>query len=140
MKFTEHINGLQHVGIPAVDLDETAAFLVSMGFEITRREVQPNRQPVVFMRLKDLVLEVYQTSDSIESSGKINHLALDVKGIHDLYNGLTANGWTALEGNVCFLPFWDNGIVYFTIQGPGELRLEFCQKLTLQDIKEIQAD
>ena len=35
----------------------------------------------------------------------------------------------AMQDEIHFLPFWDNGVRFFTIKGPNEEKIEFSQFL-----------
>jgi hypothetical protein len=34
-----------------------------------------------------------------------------------------------LDQQVNGLPFWENGVKFFTIEGPNKEKIEFCEKL-----------
>jgi hypothetical protein len=38
-------------------------------------------------------------------------------------------GLALCDDHVNFLPFWENGVRFFTVTGPDMERIEFCQKL-----------
>ena len=38
-------------------------------------------------------------------------------------------GLTMLDDEIHGLPFWANGVKFFTVEGPNGEKVEFCQKL-----------
>lgn len=124
---SENIAGLQHIGIPCKDINETAEFYCMLGFT-KAFETTNNGQPVCFLKLGSLILETYQ-DEIIGSTGAINHFCLDVKNIEEAYKTASEMHLNMCDQNIQFLPFWDNGVRFFTITGPNNERIEFCQKL-----------
>ena len=121
--------GLQHIGIPTINYDETLHFYDKLGFRAVLTTMQPDGGRVAFLQLKKLVLEVYETKRVSHMSGAIDHIAVDVINIELVYQKMTAKGFPAIEGEIKTLPFWDNGVRYFTILGPNHEKVEFSQKL-----------
>ena len=37
-------------------------------------------------------------------------------------------GYTILSDGMEKLPFWENGVAFFIIQGPNQERIEFCER------------
>ena len=59
----------------------------------------------------------------------IDHIAIDVKDIEKVYEMVTAAGLNTTKDTVHFLPFWENGVRFFTIKGPNRENVEFSQYL-----------
>lgn len=127
MKLTDNITGLQHIGIPTKDMDKTKAFYQSLGFEIALETVYQGDR-VVFLKLHALIVETYESDQANPVYGAINHLSLNVLDVDDVYRQVTELGYKAVEGPAQ-LPYWTNGIKYFTIEGPNKERVEFSQYL-----------
>ena len=54
----------------------------------------------------------------------------DVKNIEDLFQVVKEAGtFKMLDQQVNGLPFWENGVKFFTIEGPNKEKIEFCEKL-----------
>ena len=123
-----YINGLQHIGVPTGDFAATVAFYESLGFEIKYQTVN-NGDQVAFLGRGTCVIETYEYSDPANANGAVDHIALDVTDIQAVYDELTARGHQALEGSIQSLPFWANGVKYFTILGPNHEKVEFSQYL-----------
>ena len=122
--------GVQHIGIPVSDIDRTIEFYKSLGFEpalIT--ENKPANERVAFLRLGNLIIEAYGNKITEKRSGAIDHIALDVKNIDKLYEQIRKDGHRIVEEKVMSLPFWENGVKFFTILGPDNEKVEFCEKL-----------
>lgn len=120
-----NITGLQHIGIPCKNIEETAKFYEKLGF--TRAfETVNNGQNVCFLKLKDLIIETYQ-EEIIGKSGAINHFCLDVKDIDKAFSEAKDMKLSMCENRITFLPFWENGVRFFAVTGPNNERIEFCQ-------------
>lgn len=121
---------LQHIGVSTSNQKQTLTFFEAMGFSRFYESINPvNAAPVVFMRLDDIVLEVYSQQDSISSPGVIDHIAVTVNDIDEKYAQVCTTEYGILEDGVKELPFWENGVRYFTVRGPCGEKLEFCQIL-----------
>lgn len=128
MDIKDYCTGVQHIGIPTNDMDATIRFYERLGFNIAL-EVMNGEERVVFLELQNLVIEAYQNNNAAMKSGAIDHIAIDVKQIDGLYKQIKAAGLDVLDAQVNSLPFWKNGIKYFTILGPNKEKIEFCEKL-----------
>ena len=130
MEIKENITGLQHIGIPTQDFQKTVKFFESLGFcEVLRTEVSESHQPVSFLKNGNLMMEVYASEKTAGETGAIDHIALDVKDIDAAYKAILQKGLILQEDQIGFLPFWENGIRYFTVVGPNGEKIEFCQRL-----------
>ena len=47
--------------------------------------------------------------------------------LKEQFNGIPTNDTT--NDTVHFLPFWENGVKFFTIEGPNKEKVEFSQYL-----------
>lgn len=127
---SRHITGLQHLGIPTADLPKSIHFYEGLGFQLIGRETNPtNNQPVAFLQFNNLVMELYGAEETADITGSIDHIALDVKNIEQLVETVRAEGYTCITDKIEPLPFWENGIRYFIIEGPSKERIEFCERL-----------
>ena len=54
---------------------------------------------------------------------------LDVTDIERVYAEVSNLGYHELEEGIQFLPFWNHGVRFFTIQGPNSEKVEFSQML-----------
>lgn len=122
------ITGIQHIGIPTKKFEETKAFFGRLGF-VPAFETINDGDAVVFMRLENLTVEIYESDEVAGCIGAIEHVALDVKDIEATYQWICAEGMNTMDDEIHFLPFWDNGVRYFTIKGPNEEKIEFSQYL-----------
>lgn len=120
--------GIQHIGIPSNNIEETVSFFESLGFSKIYSTVN-HTEKVCFLVLKNLIIETYENNQAQMISGAIDHIAIDVTDIEDTYKYVTTLGYKAIEKDIQFLPFWENGVKYFTITGPDMEKIEFSQKL-----------
>lgn len=122
--------GLQHIGIPTNDLDATVDFYEKLGFKTalaTKNEAADER--VTFLKLNDLVIEVYENNQALLKDGAIDHIAFNVEDIEEALQEVKDLNIPLLVGEPQFLPFWENGIKYFIAEGPNKERIEFSQYL-----------
>ena len=62
-------------------------------------------------------------------SGAVDNIALDVKDIEKTYELINQEGLNTTQDTIHFLPFWENGVKFFTIEGPNKEKVEFSQYL-----------
>lgn len=125
-----YVNGIQHIGIPTNDLKKTVAFFESLGFEVVfEKYLENTNEDVRFLRLGDVTVETYQNGKASMRYGAVDHVCLNVTDIEAVYEKVTALGYPALEDGIQFLPFWENGVRFFTIEGPDKEKVEFGQIL-----------
>ena len=120
--------GIQHVGIPTKDMNTTKKFYEALGFEAAFETVNDGMR-VCFLKMHNLVMEVYESEDAVGKIGAIEHVAIDVTDIEQVYKEICDKNMNTLQDEIHFLPFWDNGVRFFTIKGPNEEKIEFSQFL-----------
>jgi lactoylglutathione lyase len=126
----DHVKGLQHLGLPTNDIEKTIAFYAGLGFEVAHRTIdKPANVPVAFLRLKNVTIETYQNNEAAMANGAIDHIALDVDDVDAVFKEISKGGYTMLHKEVQFLPFWEHGVRFFTIEGPNHEKIEFGQML-----------
>lgn len=127
MSILTYATGIQHIGLPTADMAKTLDFYKDMGFEIAW---QSENGRVAFLKFKNLVIETYQTPQAAGKPGAIEHMCLDVSDIEATYAVAREKGYEICQpGEIKDLPFWSNGVKFFTIMGPNAEKIEFCQKL-----------
>lgn len=130
MKLKEQVNGIQHIGIPTNDIEATIEFYEKLGFEIALRTMNEEaNEKVAFLKLQNLVIETYENRAARMESGAIDHVAIDVKDIEKVYECITREGLNTTNDTIHFLPFWEEGVRFFTIEGPNKEKVEFSQYL-----------
>ena len=116
--------------IPTNDIEMTIAFYEKLGFEIAFRTVnEAADEKVAFLKLGTLVIETYENKAAALKPGAIDHVAIDVKNIEKVHEMITGTGLNTTQDEVHFLPFWENGVRFFTIEGPNKEKVEFSQYL-----------
>ena len=129
MNIKDYATGLQHIGIPTMDLEKTTKFYQELGFEIALSAyLEDKDQHVNFLKLGDLCIETYEDNATMRY-GAIDHVAINVTDIYAVYDMVCAKGLNTLNDQVNELPFWTNGVKFFTIEGPNKERVEFSQYL-----------
>ena len=127
MEWAENFKGLQHIGIPTNDMDKTVEFYKKIGFE-EAHETKDGDVRVVFLKLRDLILETYENKEAALCDGAVDHIAFDVVDIEEAYKFITGLQIKILT-EITFLPFWEKGVKFFIAQGPNLERLEFAQHI-----------
>ena len=126
MAFSKIATGLQHIGIPTNDLNQTIDFYKSLGFELAHRTANGDEQ-VAFLQLGNLMIETYQNFRAARINGAVDHIAINVTDVEEARRIADSMGLEVIEEGQ--LPFWENGVKYFTILGPNREKLEFNQYL-----------
>lgn len=125
-----YTTGVQHVGIPTNNIEETIAFYEKLGFEKVFETVNEEaNEKVAFLKHGTLVMETYENRAAVLKAGAIDHVALDVKDIEEVYQYINEQGLNTTKDTIHFLPFWENGVRFFTIEGPNKEKIEFSQYL-----------
>lgn len=130
MKLQDLVTGIQHAGIPTDDIQKTIEFYCGLGFEVAYRTINKSaNEKVAFLRLKNLTIETYENHCASNKTGAVDHIALDVSDIESAFQMVKVGGYSLLNTEIQFLPFWENGVKFFTIEGPNAEKIEFSQML-----------
>lgn len=130
MDLKTYTTGIQHIGIPTNDIEKTIAFYKELGFEAVLRTVNEEAgEEVAFLKLETLVIETYENKAAKLESGAIDHVAINVKDIEEVYQYIEKKQMNTTKDTIHFLPFWENGVRFFIIEGPNKERIEFSQYL-----------
>ena len=130
MNVKEQLNGIQHIGIPTNNIEATVHFYEKMGFETALRTLNEEAgEKVAFLKLGSLVIETYENKAAKMKAGAIDHVAIDVKDIERVYEMIDREGMNTTNDIIHFLPFWEIGVRFFTIEGPNKEKIEFSQYL-----------
>ncbi len=122
------IIGFQHLGLPTKDMKATREFYDKLGFEVWYETLNEGNQ-VVFFKLKDLVIEAYESDEVAMAHGAIDHVSIDVTDVHKVYEHINAIGLNNINDTIHHLHFFENGVEYFMIEGPNKEKIEFNQYL-----------
>lgn len=132
------IGGWSHLGIPVTDLEKSKKFYEDLGFvQVMNAEIrkEDGTIEVAFMEFEEFQIELYKLfGDELEAmnlrkDGHIDHIALDVVDIDKAFQELKEANFDVMDAEPNYLPFWDNGVRYFTIKGPDGEKIEFNQVL-----------
>ena len=122
MDMRANATGIQHLGIPTAQVEQTIAFYEKLGFEMMWRSGPGCPNNVAFLKLHDLVVETYYEAQPAL-------IAINVKDIEAAFAFCKENGFTLLDKEINFLPFLENGVKFFTILGVNQEKVEFNQAL-----------
>ena len=130
MDLKNYSTGIQHIGIPTNDIEKTIAFYKELGFETALQTINKEAdEKVAFLKLKTLVIETYENKAAKLESGAIDHVAVNVNNIEEVYQYTREKKLNTTNDTIHFLPFWENGVRFFTIEGPNMEKIEFSQYL-----------
>ena len=130
MDLKNYSTGIQHIGIPTNDIEKTIAFYKELGFETALETINKEAgEKVAFLKLKTLVIETYENKAAKLESGAIDHVAVNVNNIEEVYQYISEKKLNTTNDTIHFLPFWENGVRFFTIEGPNKEKIEFSQYL-----------
>lgn len=130
MDLKNYSTGIQHIGIPTNDIEKTIAFYKELGFETALQTINKEAdEKVAFLKLKTLVIETYENKAAKFESGAIDHVAINVNDIEEVYQYISEKKLNTTNDTIHFLPFWKNGVRFFTIEGPNMEKIEFSQYL-----------
>ena len=111
MDLKNYSTGVQHIGIPTNDIGKTVEFYHKLGFETAFETVNEEaNEKVVFLKLGTLVVETYENHAAKMEHGAIDHVALDVKDIEEIFQYINEAGLNSTQDTIHFLPFWENGV------------------------------
>ena len=111
MDLKNYSTGVQHIGIPTNDIDKTVEFYHKLGFETAFETVNEEaNEKVVFLKLGTLVVETYENHAAKMEHGAIDHVALDVRDIEEIFQYINEAGLNSTQDTIHFLPFWENGV------------------------------
>ena len=134
----DFIHKIQHIGIPAHDLEISIPFYERLGFENVMEspfEFDGGYGTCVMMKNHEVIVELYQMPDKQlaeikqRKNGHVDHFAIDVSDIDVAFDTLKKAGFEILESTPTFLPFWKNGTRFFNVKGPSGETIEFNQIL-----------
>lgn len=128
MKLMTYTTRVQDIGIQTDQFSATMDFYAKLGFVLKLETTHPvTGGYVAFLSSNGVIMEIYQVSGSAMCYGAIDHIAFDVTDIEDAYRIAVSHGFTILESEIQFLPFWENGVRFFTLEGPNQEKIEFNQ-------------
>lgn len=144
MEGKELIRGVQHLGIPVVNVDRAAAFYVEkLDMELIQRKVAVDAAggylEVAFVKKNDLVLELYKPSGSeaeIEARGDgvLDHYAFDAPDLENCRDKALDRGMqyhaSTKDGIVWYEHVGPKGVRGVNFTGPNKEVIEFCQDLS----------
>ncbi len=134
----DFIHRIQHIGIPAHDLEVSIPFYERLGFENVMEspfEFDGGFGTCVMMKNHEVIVELYQMPEKQlaeikkRSHGHIDHIAIDVADVDHAFETLKKAGFEILEDTPTFLQFWKNGTRFFNVKGPSGEIIEFNQIL-----------
>ena len=65
----------------------------------------------------------------LRRGGQVYYVYNRVKDIEEVYQYINEQGLNTTKDTIHFLPFWENGVRFFTIEGPNKEKIEFSQYL-----------
>ena len=128
-KLMDFCDGVQHIGVPVGNMEETVKFYEELGFEnVHRAVINEGKTHVSFLKFQNLVMEFYEEEPAMQA-GAINHIAINCTDIDAAYAYALQKGYKIVSSEIEALPFWEKGIRFFIIEGPNRERIEIDQIL-----------
>jgi catechol 2,3-dioxygenase-like lactoylglutathione lyase family enzyme len=134
----DFIYKIQHIGIPAHDLEVSIPFYERLGFKNVMEspfEFDGAYGTCVMMKNHEVMIELYQmpakqlAEIKKRKNGHIDHFAIDVSDVDHAFETLKKAGFELLENTPTTLDFWKNGTRFFNVKGPSGEIIEFNQIL-----------
>jgi lactoylglutathione lyase len=134
----DFIHRIQHIGIPAHDLEVSIPFYERLGFENVMEspfEFDGGFGTCVMMKNHEVIVELYQMPEKQlaeikkRTNGHVDHFAIDVTDVDHAFETLKKAGFEILEETPTFLQFWKKGTRFFNVKGPSGEIIEFNQIL-----------
>lgn len=136
------LRGVQHLGIPVIDLNATVNWYENvLDFKEIYRTTIFNKEciDVAFLKSGNLIIEAYQLSGEeyeeikSRSRGHIGHFAIDVKDIEVALEQVVSKGIvlddSTKDGPVLIENFWSKGVKYVNFVGPNHEKIELTDNL-----------
>lgn len=121
-----YCTGFQHLGLPTADMDATLSFYKTLGFKFIYETINDGNR-VCFLQLGNMVIETYESCDVAAITGALDHISLNVNDIDEVFSWSREIGLKTDDTAVNFLPFFENGVRFFTVVGPNSEKIEFNQ-------------
>lgn len=123
---------LDHIGMAVDNVEAAKDFYVSVlgGTVIGTFFCEGDPNPVYFVKVGEVVYEMYQEPVAPDARGKIDHIAYVSEDVEKDYAFCVEAGYTITTDGIEALPtFWNNGCRYFKILSPTGEQVEFSQTL-----------
>ena len=127
MELKDNLIGLEHVGVPTKDLAKTIAFYESLGFTVALRTAVPAAEKCGLFAAGQCDDRDLRKRRCGRQARAIDHLALKARDIEAAFKAVKALGYEMVNDEIEFLPFWENGVRFFTFYGPNREKIEFSQ-------------
>ncbi|WP_343247461.1 VOC family protein [Diplocloster hominis] len=143
MKLSEYITGVQHLGIPTADLSGSVTWYEqNLGFQkIYEKTVwSDGKLDVVFLRLNDLVIELYEKAGAnreVQSrrDGILDHYAIDAPDFDQCCRQAGAKGLkyhaSTPSGAVLYENIGPRGVRGANYVGPNQEVIELCHNCSI---------
>ncbi|AFL99698.1 lactoylglutathione lyase-like lyase [Desulfitobacterium dehalogenans ATCC 51507] len=118
--------GLAHIGIKSMNMDQAAAFYSEvLGFELLER-IKPGDVELIFMKCGETVVELIEINDQKKfEDGVVNHLALRVEDIFQAVAWLKEHHVECINAEPREM---EGGRYNFFFRGPSGEKLELFQE------------
>jgi catechol 2,3-dioxygenase-like lactoylglutathione lyase family enzyme len=123
---------LDHIGMAVDNVEAAKDFYVSVlgGTVVGTFFCDGDPNPVYFVKVGEIVYEMYQEPVAPDARGKIDHIAYVSTDIEADYKFCVDKGYTITTDGIEALPtFWNQGCRYFKILSPTGEQVEFSQTL-----------
>jgi lactoylglutathione lyase len=140
-----NLRGLQHIGIPVVDIEKTKLwYMNALGFELINDPKVPTQEGEIkasFLSRSNLMVELYQlVGDGLKeiktrSHGHVDHFTIDVLNIREALEYVKSKGIEldemTKEGPMSLNEFWSRGADSLFIVSPNGEKIELSERRDL---------
>lgn len=141
-----NLNGLQHIGIPAIDINEAKRWYEKvLGFQTIYEKVinsEDGEIKVAFVKLGDIIIELYQLPEKkleeikARGNGSIDHFAIRTDDVVEALCEVFSKGGkldnTTPCGPVFVKKIYGKGAEYVNLIGPNGEKVQLEQQLDLK--------
>lgn len=139
MRLEDNIKGVQHLGIPVLDLDAALQwYSEKLGFRLIQRKLilNPYKTEAAFIELGDLLIELYQPSGREREelrqrgAGILDHFAIDAPNFEECVFTAYQKGMILHDSTSGGITLYENlgkaGVLGVNFTGPNREVIELC--------------
>lgn len=141
-----NLNGLQHIGIPVIDINEAKRWYEKvLGFQTIYKKVinsEDGEIKVAFVKLGDIIIELYQLPEKklveikARGNGPIDHFAIRTDDVVEALCEVFSKGGkldnSTPRGPVFVKKLYGKGVEYVNLIGPNGEKVQLEQQLDLK--------
>ena len=127
----ELLCAVHHIGLPTRDIEGTVEFYEKLGAEVIFKKTvleEGKSVRVVHFQMANLIIEVYERSETPGISGAFDHLAFEVSNIEYVFKRVREEKLDLLAPQISGSDYWPEGMHWLMVIGPNGEKVEFAAK------------